>query len=327
MSGNKKADSDKIIAFLKQLKKETWLSNRKWWPNYLYHFTDITNAVSILKVGSLYSRNKANENSLMKSDNASRDVINNTPDRYKDFVRLYFRPRTPTQYHNEGFIPVNQRQLNAHCPVPIMFLFKSGSLLTDKSTLYSDGNIASPNVIIKGDTDFLLNLNFKDIYHDSSLYGHNYQRQRQINYHRQSEILIRDELDLKNLERIFCRSRAEYETLKNLLEPALWKRWSKIIGVDTKGTFFLNRWPFISKVELSTDNIALYFNPIKSSPYNIKVEVKDKETGRLRIWAQENYTIDKKIKLDLSQNGSLFNYSISIYIDEHIAYQNEFSET
>lgn len=36
---------------------------------------------------------------------------------------LYFRPRTPTQFHNEGIRPPLQRgQSGAHCPVPIFFV-------------------------------------------------------------------------------------------------------------------------------------------------------------------------------------------------------------
>ena len=130
----------------------------------------------------------------MQCDNASQEVINNTPNIYKGYVRLYFRPRTPTQYHNEGFRPLNVRGLNAHCPVPIMFLFRSEPILIKRNTLFSDGNIASPNAVIDGELDFFLGLNFKDIYHDSTLYGVYDPRKSQIIYHRQSEVLIKDEL-------------------------------------------------------------------------------------------------------------------------------------
>jgi hypothetical protein len=30
-----------------------------WWPRFVYHFTDVHNAVNILKVGYLYSRAEA----------------------------------------------------------------------------------------------------------------------------------------------------------------------------------------------------------------------------------------------------------------------------
>ena len=44
-----------------------------WWANYAYHFTDVTNAVSILQSERLYSRINASE--FMKNDNASSHVL------------------------------------------------------------------------------------------------------------------------------------------------------------------------------------------------------------------------------------------------------------
>jgi hypothetical protein len=54
-------------------------------------------------------------------DNASRNVMANTDPYVRDFVRLYFRPQTPTQYRNEGIRPKNMRELESHCPVPVFF--------------------------------------------------------------------------------------------------------------------------------------------------------------------------------------------------------------
>lgn len=70
---------------------------------FAYHYTDIHNAINILKEGKLYSRNLAIEKGLMVNDNASEEVISNTRSSVFDCVRLYFRPKTPTQYYNEGY--------------------------------------------------------------------------------------------------------------------------------------------------------------------------------------------------------------------------------
>lgn len=101
----------------------TRLGNLDWWPRFVYHFTDVQNAVEILRSGYLYSRTEAANRGLMLSDNASPQVIQPTTPAHFDFVRFYFRPRTPTQFQNEGIRPQPQRPLGgAHCPIPIFFV-------------------------------------------------------------------------------------------------------------------------------------------------------------------------------------------------------------
>ncbi len=36
-----KTDAYLFNEIIESLKKQSWLGNRKWWPNYLFHFTDI----------------------------------------------------------------------------------------------------------------------------------------------------------------------------------------------------------------------------------------------------------------------------------------------
>ena len=69
----------------------------RWWTRFAFHYTDITNAVNILTTRFLYSRKHAKEIGLMKSDNASRQVIEMTHAETMSYVRFYYRPKTPTQ--------------------------------------------------------------------------------------------------------------------------------------------------------------------------------------------------------------------------------------
>jgi len=321
MASEKKIGSEKIVKHLKTLQTQNW------WARYLFHFTDITNAIKILECEALYSRNKAIAKKLMQCENASPDVIENTKEEFKDFVRLYFRPRTPTQYHNEGFRPLTDRELGgAHCPVPIIFLFNSEPILTDSETYYSDGNIASSNVLVSNKAEFYLSLDFKDIYHDSSLYGYDKNTRSSIIYHRQSEVLIHNQLMLDHIYGIFCRSSAEYDTLKNLLSSDIWDKWSDKIGVDNKNTFYFNRWPYITEVELNLDQIIIYFNPVYTGPYKIRIEVINLETGSLHDLDKTGYYINKKIRIKLDPKHKLSSYSCKVLIDDHIAYFNSFSD-
>ena len=52
-----------------------------WWPKFAFHYTDVTNAVSILSSGFLYSRADATHLRVMKNDNASRQVT--------EFLRIF----------------------------------------------------------------------------------------------------------------------------------------------------------------------------------------------------------------------------------------------
>ena len=105
--------------------------NNKWWPKCFFHFTDVHNAVGILIDGKILSRRDALAHGRMLSDNASNRVISNTDEETLKFARLYFRPRTPTQFHNEGYKPklVRDQEINASCPVPVFILLDSAKVL------------------------------------------------------------------------------------------------------------------------------------------------------------------------------------------------------
>jgi hypothetical protein len=128
---------------------QTWsnrLGNLSWWPRYIYHFTDVRNAASIIQSKHLYSRAETEYRRLMEVDNASPTVIQQTHPEHQENVRLYFRPRTPTQYRNEGIRPVSQRQLGAHCPVPIYFCFDALTILAQDNTRFLDGNMGTSSI-------------------------------------------------------------------------------------------------------------------------------------------------------------------------------------
>ena len=164
-SARQKPDAPKISQFLTNLKKEDWLGTaRSWWPDYLFHYTDILNAAKILMTGALLSRNEASKLRLMRIDNASQDIIADTDDELKNYVRLYFRPRTPTQYNNEGFRPVTARSRQSHCPVPIYFLFYSEPILSRADSQFTYGNLKSARETFNSASDFE-KIPFQSVYH------------------------------------------------------------------------------------------------------------------------------------------------------------------
>ena len=150
-------------------------SDVSWWPNYAYHYTDISNAVNILKSGKLYSRTNAKKLNLMNNDNASKKVIDITNASTIDSVRLYFRPLTPTQYYNEGFKHKSIRydgDENANVPVPVFFVFDLEKVLSIPGIRFSEGSRAGAGAPLRSGIVEFSKLDFDKIYSDG--YSDNY---------------------------------------------------------------------------------------------------------------------------------------------------------
>ena len=111
-----------MIQFKDVIKEQIQIlpDSKKWWPRYLYHFTDIKNALGIIDEEWIFCRRSAIVLDRMKSDNASASVLSTSQNAITEYARLYFRPKTPTQYHNEGYKPqgIRSADLNASCPIP-----------------------------------------------------------------------------------------------------------------------------------------------------------------------------------------------------------------
>src|SRR3954454_4261376 len=104
-----KPDAARIESFVRGLSAALSLQGpRASWPLHLFRVDDVQAAASILNCGALYPRTRAAQMGLLTHDSASPSVIDHTPDWCKECVRLYFRPRTPTEYRSEGFRPKTQ---------------------------------------------------------------------------------------------------------------------------------------------------------------------------------------------------------------------------
>ena len=192
-----KQDADLILSHLRSLKDTSWIAeSQSRWPDFLYHFTDIHNAIEILRKGELICRSELESTGSLATDIASPEVISSTSDRWKDYVRFYFRPKTPTQYRNEGFRPRNQRELGgAHCPVPIFFLFDIKPIVSREETKFSDGNLAA-DANVDSTAAFFTSLPFEKIYHERSLWGLDEGEKRKIIFHRHAEVIVPQAVEL-----------------------------------------------------------------------------------------------------------------------------------
>lgn len=207
----------------------------KWVPRYVYHFTDVQNAAAVLRSGELLSRDVATARGAMQNDNAASAVLENTQPTHKQFARLYFRPRTPTQFQMEGIRPPASRYKDAHCPVPVFLAFDLVETILMDGVRFSDGNMANARVRHSDDESFFKSLPFDSIYHDGTFSP---EQRDTIVFHRHAEILAPKALALEpTLKWIFCRSHAERETLLYLLQDAR-SRWEPIVKVGDQKLFY-----------------------------------------------------------------------------------------
>ncbi|MDQ1349754.1 MAG: hypothetical protein QG657_55 [Acidobacteriota bacterium] len=322
MSHMYKPGYEKIQEHIKTLEKQNWLTPvQKIWPRYLFHFTELSNVINILTGGALLSRELLKEKKISSIDIASPHIIEHTPQEWKNYVRLYFRPKTPTQYRNEGIRSKNEMTLDAHCPIPVMLVFDAFKVLVLESTYISNGNLCAQGVEVDNSVDFYLKLPFEFIYHDKGFSRLNEAEQNKIKFHRHAEVLIRDSLGLSFLEFICCRSNAEYQTLIHRLPENVQGKWSGKIRIDQKAFLFFCEWVYIKEVKLSSERIIFEFNQRPSASFSARLEIEECQTNKQYLWEEKNFCPPGIKEFDLSTMKHPECYKVSFFLDEHLAFQ------
>ncbi len=316
-----KPDADLFRRRLTALKRAR-LGARRWWPHYLFHFADLSNVVSILENDELLSRGAVTARYADFIDSASPDIIDQTDERWKNYVRFYFRPKTPTLYRNEGFRPKERRALGgAHCPAPIYLLFDLESVICRADSLFSYGSLARPDVPIYSTGAEFEHLPFDLVYHDSRFEKG---ERNDIIFHRHAEVIVPEKIGLESLRWIWCRSTAELETLRNLLSAEIWEKWRDKIGVRTDYNLFNREWVYVDHAALSPARITFYLNPsrnlLDAGPMDLHIEIIETATGKNFEAYQKDAEIGIRLDVDLSALTQPDDYTVRLWIDENIAY-------
>ena len=210
----------------------------------IWHFTDINNMANILSYKKITSKNYGTEQNIIRNNNAYAQVNDNrTQSWVHDYARFYFRPKTPTQYRNEGIYQYNGDDLNnpkfelprrllnsngdiwtkdyttnqisrpAHLPIPIFigfsldFALKKGGIVTKHSLAGSKNIIPEDSFDINLD-EFVKNINII------------YDKSNNINKRiRHTEFIMKDYLDFEpeDIVKIVTRTEAEKLALLTLL--------------------------------------------------------------------------------------------------------------
>jgi len=124
--------------------------------NYLYHLTHINNIETILEYG-LLSRKKAISESIFFENIADPEVLKHGDQKMIfdkelfDFVRLYFQPRNP--------MLLKRKEVQDE----ILILAIDKKVLSEKDTVFSDGNASSGSTKFYKGLDNLNKLDWKII--------------------------------------------------------------------------------------------------------------------------------------------------------------------
>lgn len=227
---------------------------RAQWPSRLFHHAPLENIAQILQSGTLLSRNDSDGVRLV--DVADATVLANRT-RAHQFCRLYFRPRTPTQFHIEGIRkPAEYYNGTTHSPTLGMLVFDAERVLTIDGVRFSDGNMQS-NSTSDGDTEaFFRTIDFQKVYHEGGING-----DFSIIHTRCAEILAPSPLTIDGvLQAIICRSHAERAFLIDLLgregEP-----WHQRIRVSDDLRVFEKRYTFVERVSLDQGGLLFSMSP------------------------------------------------------------------
>ena len=324
-----KADAEEIRAHMRGLALSLGLDeNRKWWPKWLFRSDHVENTAAILNSGKLLSRASAESGALIVKDSGSPRIISELDPEEKSYVRLYFRPRTPTKYSNEGIRPQSEIRYEAHMPVPTYLLFSS-DLLMENGVYFTRGRFTQNSD--KDETArHLKEMEFQKIYHDKHVGPLGDQRRSEILNARHSEVLVKNELTLHYMKHIVSRSIPERDTLMNLLKPEIKSKWLERFHVDRGDRrCFYRLGTFIESVQLSSaeSQFKFYSNNELHMRGPFCLEIKWNFNGQQAVHRNDEFYVSTRPrKFDLSGlNFDTKKYRVTVTLNGDLAYFGKFN--
>ncbi len=295
--------------------------HREKWPSRLFHHGPIENIVSILNSGLLRSR--ADPMNPRVRDVAGAGVIDVRAAAHR-FVRLYFRPRTPTQFHIEGVRKEGDCQYgpHAHAPVLVMLVLDARRVLSLPDVCFSDRNMQMANVpVMKTEAQFAA-IPFDKVFSEGGTGG-----DRSVIEHRCAEVLTPSPLELADcLQWVYCRSEAERAFLINELgREGL--RWLPKIIVSDDLKVFEKKFAFIDDISLGSEGVIFRLSPREDRrDINVRVELWDEAGAQLLNFENEMSAIPRGaarwiVKREL--NDGL--YRVRVQLEGHRAFEGRMS--
>lgn len=247
-----------IVHWEAELRK-TLRPYRANWPSRLFRHEPLEGAAAILRDGLLKSRVAAGP--AIQLDVAPDEIINMN-DAAHDLVRLYFRPRTPTQYRIEGIRKVHEYYQEKHAPTICMLLFSARKILTRPDVKFSSGNMQRHDTEVFDDEQGFDQIDFPKVYHEGP-YDSSNPANHDVVTKRCAEVLCQTPLALDDsLQAVICRSHGERQTLLNYLGSAA-HVWSPKIKIFSEAGLFCADYAYIESVDISPGGLRINFHPRK----------------------------------------------------------------
>jgi hypothetical protein len=238
-----------------------------------------------------------------------------------ELVRLYFRPRNPTQFHVEGIKRAGdffEGNSAVHAPVLIMLIFKSSSVLELETTQFSNGNMQRSDAKKGSSEEFFNTIPFESVYHDQAFSSN---EKDTILFSRCAEVLAESPLPLSDhLAYVLCRSEAERRTLLHLA-PNLSDELKKRIRTYSEVGIFQNWHAFVKSVGVGPSGVTFAIHPRRDGrDVKLAIEIKSVQSAQVVASVVDKMITPSKpwhMKRDLEEDR----YLVTIRIDDQLAYQ------
>lgn len=312
------ATAEAHIATWEPTLRKTSYPYRQHWPSRLFRHESLDNILLILSRGELLSREQAEAEQVLLNDVAPEHIIQANCAAH-DSVRLYFRPRTPTQFHIEGIREVADYYHGKHAPVLYMMCFDSVRILTTDGVRFSDGNMQGLPHVFHDDAGFG-QLNFADVYHEGSIPEPDRERVRRA---RCAEVLVPSPLALAPaLQAVICRSSAERQLLLHELGDEFPAK--ERIRVFSEAGVFNADYAFVETVDLAKDGVHVKFHCPRRGSLSGTVELRItplQPSGQAIHW--KNLTLEFWKKWMFSYQLQQGTYLVEIWIRGCLAYRSK----
>jgi hypothetical protein len=194
-------------------------------------------------------------------------------DHAHDSVRLYFRPKTPTQWHIEGIRKPGECHFGdaTHAPVLVMFLLDARSVLSRPDIRFSNKNMQLMDVVPGSDEAYFAQIPFEKVYSEGNTGG-----DRSLTEARCAEVLAQSPLDLDGALRSIClRSEPEKETLLHMLGEHR-ADWEGYCHVSDALKVFQKEYAFVDVMRLTSEGVIFRLNARKDGGrIEVKIDVWD----------------------------------------------------
>lgn len=233
------ADIDDKNCFLKKIKElYSFLLNeykfKKKLDGYFFegfmHETTIENCINIFNDGFLICRNNLQNKSF--NDNANKHVLLNTDNDVLNYVRLYWRKKTPTNYNFDS----NKKYLNQ-----VYLVFKWDIINLFGTRIYG-GNAASDKtkhylvdtLFIKDDLKISKNIDWDTVFS----FGPYFSNKEEITRKRNAELQVYNKLSICFIKKIVFPTELLKDKFLNSLNEEMKRKYINKVFVD-KDYFFI----------------------------------------------------------------------------------------